>query len=45
MKIAIITSGRLPVPATKGGAVERSWDFDKDTFSEKYLQALNIVNT
>ena len=26
-------------------AVERSWDFDKDAFSEKYLQALNIINT
>ena len=27
MKIAILTSGRLPVPAVKGGAVENLLDF------------------
>lgn len=30
MKIAIITSGRLPVPATKGGAVETKLDYILD---------------
>ena len=30
MKIAILTSGRLPVPATKGGAVETKLDYILD---------------
>lgn len=27
MKIAIVTTGQLPIPATKGGAVENLIDF------------------
>ena len=35
MKIAILTSGILPVPATKGGAVENLTDFYLE-YNDKY---------
>lgn len=37
MKIAILTSGRLPVPATKGGAVETKLDYILDYNANHHL--------
>ena len=37
MKIAILTSGRLPVPATKGGAVETKLDYILDYNAKHHL--------
>lgn len=37
MKIAILTSGRLPVPATKGGAVETKLDYILDYNAQHHI--------
>ena len=44
MKIAIITSGRLPVPATKGGAVETKLDYILDYNAEHHLHDITVYS-
>lgn len=44
MKIAIITSGRLPVPATKGGAVETKLDYMLDYNATHHLHEITVYS-
>jgi glycosyltransferase involved in cell wall biosynthesis len=44
MKIAIITSGRLPVPATKGGAVETKLDYILDFNAQHHLHDITVYS-
>ena len=44
MKIAIITSGRLPVPATKGGAVETKLDYILDYNAAHHLHDITVYS-
>ena len=44
MKIAIITSGILPVPAVQGGAVENLIDFYLDYNERKKLHDITIFS-
>lgn len=44
MKIAIITSGRLPVPATKGGAVETKLDYILDYNATHHLHDITVYS-
>ena len=44
MKIAIITSGRLPVPATKGGAVETKLDYILDYNAVHHLHDITVYS-
>lgn len=44
MRIAIITSGRLPVPATKGGAVETKLDYILDYNAEHHLHDITVYS-
>lgn len=44
MKIAIITGGRLPVPATKGGAVETLLDFILDYNAQRHLHDITVYS-
>ena len=44
MKIAIVTSGRLPVPATKGGAVETKLDYILDYNAEHHLHDITVYS-
>ena len=44
MKIAIITSGRLPVPATKGGAVETKLDYILDYNATHHFHDITIYS-
>ena len=44
MKIAIITAGRLPVPATKGGAVETKLDYILDYNAVHHLHDITVYS-
>ena len=44
MKIAIITSGRLPVPATRGGAVETKLDYILDYNATHHLHDITVYS-
>lgn len=44
MRIAIVTSGRLPVPATKGGAVETKLDYILDYNAEHHLHDITVYS-
>lgn len=44
MKIAIITSGRLPVPAVKGGAVETKLDYILDYNAKYHLHDISVYS-
>ena len=44
MKIAIITAGRLPVPATKGGAVETKLDYTLAYNATHHLHDITIYS-
>ena len=44
MKIAIITSGRLPVPATKGGAVETKLDYILDYNAAHHILDITVYS-
>lgn len=44
MKIAIITSGRLPVPATKGGAVETKLDYILDYNATHHILDITVYS-
>ena len=44
MKIAIITSGRLPVPATRGGAVETKLDYMMDYNATHHLHDITVYS-
>lgn len=44
MKIAIITSGRLPVPATKGGAVETKLDYILDYNARHHIMDITVYS-
>lgn len=44
MKIAIITSGRLPVPATKGGAVETKLDYILDYNAVHHILDITVYS-
>lgn len=44
MNIAIITSGRLPVPATKGGAVETKLDYILDYNATHHLFDITVYS-
>lgn len=44
MKIAIITSGRLPVPATRGGAVETKLDYILDYNAIHHLHDITVYS-
>lgn len=45
MKIAILTSGRLPVPATSGGAVETLIDMYLDHNEQHELHSITVYST
>lgn len=44
MKIAIITSGRLPVPATRGGAVETKLDYILDYNATHHIHDITVYS-
>ena len=44
MKLAIITSGRLPVPATKGGAVETKLDYILDYNARHHVMDITVYS-
>ena len=44
MKIAILTSGTLPVPAVKGGAVENLTDFYLEYNEERKLHDMTVYS-
>lgn len=44
MRIAIITSGRLPVPATRGGAVETKLDYILDYNAAHHLHDITVYS-